>query len=260
MRIIKLSAFFLVCACVGLINGCVSEQKYKDLKIQNDYANKRVAELESQVQTLKLKLEKLKRELDTAESRSDIEADVLKRKIVALEEDLAKKKALIASMQQQLLYGGAQLPVELSTMLEDFAKSEGMVTYDPSRGIVKFESDLLFERGSAEVVPAAKEAVKSLCKILNSEQAKKFDIIIAGHTDDMRIAKPATRAKHPTNWHLSAHRAISILDVMAKSNMVEERMSIRGFGEFRPIAPNKPNKRGNPKNRRVEIYIVPKGI
>jgi chemotaxis protein MotB len=145
-------------------------------------------------------------------------------------------------------------------MLEDFAEGKEMVTYDSSRGIVKFKSDLLFERGSDKVTPAAGEAVRSLCRILNSEQGKNFDVIIAGHTDDLRISRPATREKHPTNWHLSAHRAISVLNIMARSNVASERTSVRGFGEFRPIVPNKPNKKGNPQNRRVEIYIVPKGV
>ena len=260
MRTVKLSVFFLLCAFVVLINGCVSEQQYKDLKVQNDTQQKRIAELESEVQTTKVRLEQLKRKLETAESRGSIEVNALQQKIAALEEDLGKKRELISSMQQQLLYGGASLPVELSTMLEDFAKDKEMVAYDSSRGIVKFKSDLLFERGSDKVAPAAGEVVKSLCKILNSEQGKKFDVIIAGHTDDIRIGKPATRAKHPTNWHLSAHRAISVLDIMSNNNVGPERMSIRGFGEFRPIAPNKPNKKGNPQNRRVEIYIVPKGM
>ena len=258
MQIVKLSVLFLVCACVVLMSGCNAE--LKDCKIQNATQQKRIAELESEVQTTELKLEKLKRELETAQGRGSIEKDALQQKIAALEEDLSKKKALIASMQQQLLYGGAQLPVELSTMLEDFAKGSEMVTYDSSRGVVKFKSDLLFEKGSAKVVSSAVEAVKSLCGILNSEQGKNFDITIAGHTDDIPIRKPATLAKHPTNWHLSAHRAISVLDVMAKSNIATERMSIRGFGEFRPVVPNKPNKKGNPQNRRVEIYIVPKGM
>jgi chemotaxis protein MotB len=258
MRIVKLSAFFLVSAFLVMLNGCGAE--LQDLRIQNDTQRKRIAELESEVQTIKLKLEQSKRELDTAESRSGIKAEALQQKIAALEEDLGKKKTLIASMQQRLLYGGLSLPVELSTMLEDFAEGKEMVTYDSSRGIVKFKSDLLFERGSDKVTPAAGEAVRSLCRILNSEQGKNFDVIIAGHTDDLRISRPATREKHPTNWHLSAHRAISVLNIMARSNVASERMSARGFGEFRPIVPNKPNKKGNPQNRRVEIYIVPKGV
>ena len=119
---------------------------------------------------------------------------------------------------------------------------------------------MLFGRGSDVVAAAARKAVGALCKILNSEQGKDFDIIVAGHTDDMRIGKAQTRRKHPTNWHLSAHRAISVLNVMTNNNIASGRLSARGFGEYRPIAPNKPNKKGNPTNRRVEIYIVPKGI
>jgi chemotaxis protein MotB len=161
-------------------------------------------------------------------------------------------------MQQRL---GVALPVELSTKLEDFAKAnEQMVSFDANTGIVKFKSDLLFEKGSDKVAPTAIEAVKSLCGILNSQEGKKFDIIIAGHTDDLPILKADTRAVHPTNWHLSAHRAISVLDVMTTNSLDPKRLSIRGFGEYRPVAPNAPNKKGNPQNRRVEIYIVPEGV
>jgi len=257
MRIVKLSVISLVCACAVLISGCMTEQ---NLRIQNQTQRKQIAGLESELQATKLKLDQLKRKLDTFETSDSIEANALQQTVAALKEDLSKKRALIASMQQHLLYGAGPLPVELSTMLEDFAEGKKMVTYDSNRGIVKFKSDLLFERGSDKVAAAAGKAVKSLCKILNSEQGKRFDIIIAGHTDDIRIARPATREKHPTNWHLSAHRAISVLNVMVASKVAFERMSIRGFGEFRPIVPNKPNKKGNPQNRRVEIYIGAKGV
>jgi chemotaxis protein MotB len=210
------------------------------------------------VQTAKVRLEQLKRQLETAEGRGSVEVNALQQKVAALEEDLAKKKELISTMQQQLLYGGASLPVELTTMLEEFAKGKEMVEYDSSRGIVKFKSDLLFKSGSDEVAPAGSELVKSLCKIMNSEQGKKFDVIIAGHTDDQPILHSA--AKHPTNWHLSAHRAISVLDIMSANGISPERMSVRGFGEFRPIVPNAPNKKGDSQNRRVEVYIVPQGM
>jgi len=258
MRIVKLSVIFVVCAFVVLVNGCGSE--LQDCRVQNAALNKRKAELQSELEAVKLELEQLKRQLDDTKNRSGIEEGTLRDKIAALEADIERKKALIARMQKQLL-GGVALPVELNTMLEDFAKSQpDLVTYDAGRGVVKFKSDLLFEKGSDEVKPGAAEAVKVLCGILNSEQGKEFDVIIAGHTDDIPIRKPSTRAKHPTNWYLSAHRAISVLNVMEKGNIEAKRMSVRGFGEYRPIEPNKPNKRGNPQNRRVEIYIVPKGM
>jgi len=256
MRIIKFSVLLLVCASLILINGCGSE--LEDCKIQNRAQQKRLNELEAEVRTTKVELGQWKRKLDTAKTTCRVNAEALQQEIAALEDDLGRKKSLIARMREQLL-GGVSLPVELSTMLEDFAKENEMVTYDAARGIVKFKSDLLFEKGSDKVAPTAEEVVKSLCSILNSGRAKEFDIIIAGHTDDIPIGKPATRAKHPTNWHLSAHRAISVLKLMAGNKIDSKRMSVRGFSQYRPIEPNKPNKRGNPKNRRVEIYIVPKG-
>ncbi len=259
MKKFKSSWFFLLCGCLIAISGCVSEQEYKDLQVQNNTQQKRIDKLQSQLKATQLNLQKLQRQLDSAESRGDVQLDALRQEIAALEEDLAAKKELIASMQQRLLYGGMALPVELSTKLEDFAKDKDLVTYDSDRGIVKFKSDLLFELGSDEVAAAAAGAVSSLCTILNSKEASSFDIIIAGHTDDIDRFTPATRKKHPNNWYLSAHRAISILDVMSKSNIATDRLSIRAFGEYRPIAKNKPDKKGNPQNRRVEIYIVPKG-
>jgi chemotaxis protein MotB len=253
MRLATVLVTGIVCASLVITSGCVSEQQHKDLKLQNAAQEKRIKELESQLQTATLELDKLKRELEATGGRSGIEMSTLQQKIAALEEDLAKKKALIAQ-----LLGGVQLPAELSSMLEEWAKGSDLVSFDPNRGVVKFKSDLLFKAGSDEAEPAAAEAVKSLCKILNTDQAKEFDVIIVGHTDDQPILH--SREKHPTNWHLSAHRAISVLSIMTSSGIASERASVRGFGEFRPIVPNEPANKGNQQNRRVEIYIVPKGV
>lgn len=258
MQTVKLSLIFLLCVCVFLVSGCGSE--LQDLRIQNDTQREQIEILESELQVGALQLEQLRRQLASAKGMSDIEAEKLKQDIAALEEDLAKKKELIASMQERLIFGGAALPVELSTMLEDFAEKHDMVTFDSSRGVIKFRSDLLFEKGSDKVASSASQAVKSLCGILNSEEAKELDVVVAGHTDDIPIMKPATRAKHPTNWHLSVHRAIAVLNMMASNNIESKRMSVRGFGEYRPFVENKPNKGGNPQNRRVEIYIVAQGV
>jgi len=257
MRIAKLSVVFLVCACIVLASGCNSQ--LKDLQIQNQTQQKRIDQLQAELSAKSLELDQLNRQLDDARKKGGIEVETLEQKIAALKEDLAKKNELIASMQQRLLHGGAALPVELSTKLEDFAKQYDLVTFDANRGIVKFKSDLLFELGSDKVAAEASKAVKSLCEILNSEEAKGFDVIIAGHTDDIPVEKPATREKHPTNWYLSVHRSISVLDVMAENKIDPKRISVRGFGEYRPVAENKPGKKGNPLNRRVEIYIVPEG-
>jgi chemotaxis protein MotB len=257
MRLATVLVTGIVCASLIITSGCVSEQNYKDLQLQNAAQERRIKEIESQLQTATLELDKAKRELEASGGRNSIEMNALQQKVAALEEEITKKKALIEAMQKQLL-GATQLPAELSSMLEDWAKGSDIVSFDANRGIVKFKSDLLFKAGSDEVEPAAVETVKALCTILNTEQAREFDVIIVGHTDDQPILH--SREKHPTNWHLSAHRAISVLNAMTSDGIASERTSIRGFGEFRPIVPNEADKKGNPQNRRVDIYIVPKGM
>jgi chemotaxis protein MotB len=255
MRTVKLSVLFVVCACVVLVTGCVSEE-FRSLHLKNAKQAERIDVLSSERDAAMLQLDQLRRQLDAAKELGGTEVWALQQEVTALKAALEKKKALIDAMQGQLL-GGGQLPVELSTMLEDFAEKEEMVTYDASRGVVKFKSDLLFRSGSDVVQPDAQKAIKLLCGILSSQEGRNFDIIIAGHTDDQPIR--ASAARHPTNWHLSAHRAISVLKIMEGSNIDSVRVSARGFGEFRPVVPNEPGQKGHPQNRRVEVYIVPKG-
>lgn len=258
MRAARYLSIAVLLASIIIIAGC--EPECKDLRSQNNIQRKRISELESKIQSSALQMDQLQRQLASLKQQEGIEAGSLQEKVDALEKAIADKQALIDAMQKQLLHGGAELPVELSTQLEDFAKNNPMVTFDQEKGILKFQSDLLFEPGSDTVASSAVKAVQDLCKILASEQAQQFDIVVAGHTDDIPIGKPQTRAKHPTNWHLSAHRAISVLNIMTKNNIANERLSARGFGQYRPVAPNKPNHKGNKLNRRVEIYIVPKGM
>ncbi len=258
MRSVKLSSIFvvlLVSMGMALTGGCGGTS---DLQLQNDTQRRRIAELESELQAARLELDQLRRQLSAAEQTGGVEEDALRQKVAALEEDLARKEELIKSMQEQLM-GVSPLPVELNTALEDFAAQNEMVEYDSERGLVKFKSDLLFELGSDKVTTSAAETVRTLCGILNTDEAKQFDIIVAGHTDDVPIRRPQTLAAHPTNRALSSHRAIAVVGVLENCGLEAKRMSTRGFGEYRPIAPNAPGNKGNVKNRRVEIYIVPSG-
>lgn len=256
MRTVRLSAILTICTLALVMTGCNGNQ---DLRIQNDVQRRRIGELESDLGVARTKLTRLEQQLAEARQAGGIEVQALQEKYDALLEHKKQLEEMIAQLQENLLLGGTTVPVELSTLLEDFANQHDMVTYDAKRGVVRFKSDLLFELGSAKVASSSIPAVQSLSNILNGEEAKDFDVVIAGHTDDIRIAKPSTLDKHPTNWHLSSHRAISVLEIMIKSNVDPTRLSVRGFGEYRPVEENLPNKKGNPKNRRVEIFIVPKG-
>ncbi len=256
MRLLTIITVLVLLAGMAFVSGC--DTGTQDLRLQNDTQRKRIGDLESELQAARLQLEQLRKMLEAASQTGDVEIDALRQKVAALEEDVARKEALIKTMQEKLM-GVSPLPVELSTALEDFARDSDMVEFDSEKGLVKFKSDLLFEKGSDKVTTTAAEAIKTLCGILNSSGAKQFDIIVAGHTDDMRIARPETRAAHPTNRHLASHRAISVVTAMEGNGLEAKRLSTRGFGEYRPVEANAPNKGGNAKNRRVEIYIVPQG-
>lgn len=259
MRTGRFSVVVVLCVFVMLLSGCVSQEQYGDVKAQNRIQQSRIASLESQLSDAQLQLEQFQKQLGALRGRSGTDMGAKDAEIAALEKDIEAKKALIAKMQAQLMRSGAPLPMELNVLLQEFARDNEMVTFDVETGMLKFKSDLLFDLGSDNVKGSAAAAIKSLCGIMNSEQGKQFDLLIAGHTDDVPIKKPATRAKHPTNWHLSVHRSIAVLNLMTGSGVAPKRLSVRGFGEYRPVGPNKANKGGNVANRRVEIFVVPSG-
>lgn len=258
MRTGKFWGICLVSIMILITSGCISQEQYDDLKAQNRIQQTRIGDLETELSNLVLERDQLQKDLYTLQNQSDVNIGSRDGEIAALEDAIKKKNSLIEMMQARLLGAGVQLPFELNEKLQAFAKANEMVTFDSGSGVLKFTSDLLFDSGSDVVKAESLPAIKALSDIMNSSEGEKFDIIIAGHTDDQPIKASVTR--HPTNWYLSAHRAISVLSVMNTNDINSKRLSVRGFGEFRPAEPNKPDKKGHPANRRVEIYIVPAGV
>ena len=72
------------------------------------------------------------------------------------------------------------------------------------------------------------------------------------------IVRERTLEDHPTNWHLSAHRAIAVGGVLLDAGYDPQRISVVGCGEHRPIVEND-SESNMAQNRRVDIYIVPRG-
>ena len=241
------------------LSGCVKQEKYDDLKLKNRNQQERIDALESELSVTKLKLAEVEKQLNDCLANTSADTESLQEKIAALQEDIDKKTELIAKLQSQLVHG-APLPAELTNELQKFAaENSELVEFDPETGVVKFKSDLLFELGSDIVTADAADMLKKLSTIINSKSAEGFDVVVAGHTDDMPIKRADTLTQHPTNWHLSAHRAISVEKILEGAGIASKRMSVRGFGEFRPLEANAPNQKGNAKNRRVEIYLVTAG-
>ncbi len=262
MKFTKIISIVTVSLLVIGLTGCgVSQQSYDSLKLKNTTQEQRIAELESEVSSLRMQHDQLLDELEQARNIGDVDVKSMQEEITALEKAIASKNSLIEKMQKQLMSAGAPLPMELNVKLTEFAaENPDLVSFNEETGMLKFKSDLLFASGSAEVQQDAVTALEKLADIIKSPEANDFDVVVAGHTDDVRIAKPSTKKKHPTNWHLSVHRAVGVVQVLQKQGIDPERLSARGFGEYRPIEPNKAGNKGNAANRRVEIFIVPKGM
>lgn len=232
---------------MSLSVGCVSQGQYDDLQQAYRKSQEQVVEMESRLASLNQQIEML---------RSAPQQDTAR-----LEELLAERDELMAQLDQlQGRYTDlasrdiAALPSDVDEALKEFAANNSdLVEYDATRGMVKFRSDLTFDLGSAELTSAAEDTLRQLSDLLTQGPASQYEARVVGHTDSVRIAREETKAKHPTNWHLSVHRAISVRNALESGGVPGQRTSVSGYGMYRPVAPN--TQSGAESNRRVEVYL-----
>ncbi len=243
-------------------SGCVGHDEYLREKFARNKAVERAETLErdladerNRVMALEAERESMRRELDAK---------------TALSETLRSENERLAAFNQRLQEQvddfakrgigdikvvEVKLPAELDRALKEFAaKYPDEVEYDPQRGAVRWKSDLTFAKGSDEVRPNAMASLEAFADIVQSAAASAFEVIVVGHTDNLRIG-PVTAKQHPTNWHLSAHRSIAVMNVLARNGIGQDRLGVMGYGEHRPAVPN-PSAGGSETNRRVEIFLV----
>ena len=77
--------------------------------------------------------------------------------------------------------------------------------------------------------------------------------MIAGYTDNLPILAPLSR-RFPTNWDLSAARAISVVRYCESQGLDPNQLSAVAFGKYHPIASND-TPEGRAQNRRINIVI-----
>jgi flagellar motor protein MotB len=75
-------------------------------------------------------------------------------------------------------------------------------------------------------------------------------ITIEGHTDNIPIGK-----LHKNNMDLSIRRAKTIANILISRGIPQERISVIGYGDTRPIDTNS-TEEGRAKNRRVEVKLM----
>ncbi len=129
-----------------------------------------------------------------------------------------------------------------------------MSTELQSDGIkLELSSSSFFSSGSAVVKPAMQQTLAGLSRIIASLPIAAYTVEIEGHTDDV----PIKTASFPSNWELSALRAINVLHLFERAGLDPAMMSATGFAETRPKVPNiGAGGVASPKNRAINRRIV----
>lgn len=206
-------------------------------------ANAQVALLNQQLAALRTQIGALEMALEASEAR-DVQsrtqiADLGRRLNVALAQrvqDLTRYRSDFFGRLRQILEGRADVRVVGDRFV--------------------FQSEVLFEAGQADVQSEGLPDLDALADaILQLETEIPADINwvlrIDGHTD----SRPISNARFPSNWELSAARAISVAQYLVSKGVSPNRLVAAGFGEFTPLDPGE-NDDAYRRNRRIEFKLT----
>ena len=115
--------------------------------------------------------------------------------------------------------------------------------------VITIPDQVLFNSGDAAIKP---EALPFLQGLSNAMIELDRQVRIEGHTDNV----PIRTVQFPSNWELSATRAVIVVRVLSELYGVPgEHLAALGYADSRPLTQNlNPEQRS--KNRRVEVIIL----
>ncbi len=114
--------------------------------------------------------------------------------------------------------------------------------------VISLPDDALFNSGEAAIRAEAFPFLQALAEVLVELDRQ---ITVQGHTDNV----PIRTAQFPSNWELSATRAVMVVRTLTELYGVSSQdLSASGYADSRPVTDNlTPEHRA--KNRRVEIVV-----
>ncbi|AEE17025.1 flagellar motor protein MotB [Treponema brennaborense] len=135
-------------------------------------------------------------------------------------------------------------------------KSNKITLSSDERGLViTLASDSFFAPGSAALnIEETRATVLRLAQFLSSKELSGRRFRIEGHTD----GTPVASKDFPSNWELSAARAVNVLHYLSDFGVNEAQFSVAGYADTRPKFSND-TAEGRAYNRRVDIIILDEG-
>ncbi|HWB53189.1 MAG TPA: OmpA family protein [Tepidisphaeraceae bacterium] len=252
-----------IAAMALVVGGCVSQEKYNALKLDRDQLAERLASSDAESRAAKAQADLLRKQLEALNSAGGTQSSLL----TSLTQQNADLQQQLRDLNQKYMEAlnrsgqGSPLPPAANQELQVLAdKYPDLMEFDAKTGMVKFKGDVTFASGEATLTPRAKEVIDKFASILNSQSIADYDLLVAGHTDNVRVSNPATIARgHKDNWYLSAHRAISVGEELMHNGVSANRIGVAGYADEHPIASND-TAAGRAQNRRVEVLIMPKAL
>jgi chemotaxis protein MotB len=115
-----------------------------------------------------------------------------------------------------------------------------------------FQSEVLFPSGSAQLQPSGEKQLASVAQRLIEIASRipkdiNWVLQVDGHTDD----RPINNVMYPSNWELSAARAIAVVKFLHEQGIPNERLVAAGYGEFQPLS-----TMDTARNRRIELKLT----
>lgn len=201
-------------------------------------------------------------------SRLSEDIKILSNEILLLNNLLESKEAEIASNKIELGELGDRLNRVLTSELFKLQKYKSEFFGQLSETLGQrediqikgdrfiFQSEILFESGSADIQTGGKVALSLIAKTLIdlSNQIPtdlNWILQVDGHTDKIPIATD----RFPSNWELSHARALEVLKFFIQQGIPADRLSANGYGEHQPISLGS-SPEDLKLNRRIELKIT----
>jgi chemotaxis protein MotB len=138
---------------------------------------------------------------------------------------------------------------DVLSSLEEVEQGDFSIRWDQSRLVLVLGERITFRVGEAELLVNFQPALSRIADFIAHKQG--YEVVVLGHTDDT----PIHNSRFPSNWELSAARAVDVAKFLIENGVRPERVSIQGYSEYRPLRENTtPETRQ--ANRRVEIMLI----
>ena len=138
---------------------------------------------------------------------------------------------------------------EVFSTLEEGEDRDFSVRWDQSRLVLVLGERITFRVGEAELLVDFRPALSRIAQFIAHKEG--YDVVVLGHTDNT----PIHNARFPSNWELSAARAVDVAKFLLENGVRPERVTIQGYSEYRPLYANT-TPENRQANRRVEIMLI----